>query len=75
MIDRARALAQEAGLENAHFEVGDIHMLQLPRASFDVAHFSSTLGYLRDPLAALRLAYSALKPGGLIAVREPQKGW
>ena len=73
IIDRARALAQQAGLDNAHFEVGDIDALELPAASFDVAHFSGTLAYLRDPLAALRLAYRALKPGGLIAVREPQK--
>jgi ubiquinone/menaquinone biosynthesis C-methylase UbiE len=73
IIQRARALAQEAGLANAHFEVGDIDVLQLPGASFDLVHFSGTLAYLRDPLAALRLAYGALKPGGLIEVREPQK--
>jgi SAM-dependent methyltransferase len=42
-------------------------------ASFDVAHFSGVLAYQRNPQTALEVAYRALKPGGLIAVREPQE--
>ena len=74
VIERARAAAEEAGLRNVHFEVGNIDGLELPEASFDLVHFSGTLGYLKDPLAALKLAFGALRPGGLIAAREPQKG-
>jgi ubiquinone/menaquinone biosynthesis C-methylase UbiE len=72
-IDRARELAQQAPLQNVRFEVSNIETLDLPEARFDVAHFSGTLGYLRNPLAALKLAYSALKSGGLVSIREPQK--
>jgi SAM-dependent methyltransferase len=72
-VNDARALARESGLNNLRFEVGNIDGLQLGEASFDVAHFSLVLGYLTDPFAALELAYRALKPGGLIATREPQK--
>src|SRR5262249_41688781 len=36
-------------------------------------HFSSVLAYQSDPLAALTVAYRALKPGGLVSAREPQK--
>lgn len=74
VIERARAAATDAGLRNVLFKVGNIDGLQLPQASFDVVHFSGTLGYLKDPLAALKLAFQALKPGGLVAAREPQKG-
>ena len=41
--------------------------------SFDVAHFSGVLAYQKQPLTALKLAYRVLKPGGLVAVREPEK--
>jgi ubiquinone/menaquinone biosynthesis C-methylase UbiE len=52
-IDRARELAQQAPLQNVRFEVSNIETLDLPEARFDVAHFSGTLGYLRNPLAAV----------------------
>jgi ubiquinone/menaquinone biosynthesis C-methylase UbiE len=72
-IDRARELARESGLNNVRFEVGNIDGLQVPEPTFDLAHFSGVLAYLRDPPAALKLAYRALKPGGAVAAREPQK--
>ena len=74
VIERARAAAADAGLRNVRFEVGNIDGLELPEASFDLVHLSGTLGYLKDPLAALKLAFRALRPGGLVAAREPQKG-
>jgi SAM-dependent methyltransferase len=74
VIERARAAAADAGLRNVQFEIGNIDGLELPEASFDVVHFSGTLSYLKDPLAALKLALRALKPGGLVAAREPHKG-
>jgi ubiquinone/menaquinone biosynthesis C-methylase UbiE len=72
-IDRARALADESGVDNVRFDVGNIEDIDLPGARFDVAHFNGVLGYLRDPLAAVKLAFRVLKPGRLIAACEPQK--
>jgi len=72
-IAQAQAQAEELGVTNLQFRVGDIYETQFADESFDVAHFSGVLAYQRDPLATLRVAHRALKPGGLIAAREPQK--
>ena len=69
-IGRARALAEQAGLANVRFSVADISELDLPPESFDVAHFSGVLMYLREPERALQLAFRSLKPGGLVAACE-----
>lgn len=57
-----------------HFEIGIIDELELPEGSFDLVHFSGTLGYLKAPLAALKLAFRALRPARLARSDEPQKG-
>jgi ubiquinone/menaquinone biosynthesis C-methylase UbiE len=72
VIERAQAAALDAGLRNLQFEDGNIDGLELPETTFDLVHFSGTLGYLKDPLAALKLAFRALQPGGLVGAREPQ---
>src|SRR5215831_2648810 len=72
-IAQAKAQRELLGITNAEFRVSDIVDARLPDTSFDVAHFSSVLAYQSDPLAALTVAYRALKPGGLVSAREPQK--
>jgi SAM-dependent methyltransferase len=72
-IAQAQAEAERRGVTNVVFRVADLYEAHLPEASFDVAHFSGVLAYQRDPGAALKVAHRALKPGGLIAAREPQK--
>ena len=69
-IERARALAEEAGLDNVRFSVADLNELELPTASFDVAQFSRVLMHLREPQRAMQLAFSSLKPGGMLAACE-----
>ena len=49
--------------------VGNINEMELP-LSFDIAHFSGVLRYLRHPEQALGVAYRSLKSGGMIAVRD-----
>ena len=44
--------------------------MELPLSSFDIAHFSGVLRYLRHPEQALGVAYRSLKSGGMIAVRD-----
>jgi SAM-dependent methyltransferase len=72
-IDRAKALVEESGLTNVQFSVANIDDLDLPAETFDVAHFSGVLMYLKEPERALRLASRCLKSGGLLAAREAQK--
>jgi SAM-dependent methyltransferase len=72
-IAQATADAKRTGLTNVRFRVANINALELPDASFDVTHFSGVLAHLSDPRRALTLAYRALRPGGVIAAREPQK--
>ena len=44
--------------------------LDAPRKSFNVAHFSNVLRYLREPERAVQLAFRSLKPGGMVAASE-----
>ena len=69
-VEQARKLAAAAGCGNATFQVADA--LELPFADdfFDVVHCHSVLSYIPDTGAALREAWRALKPGGVIACRE-----
>jgi SAM-dependent methyltransferase len=73
-IGRARAVAEQSGLTNMRFEVADINDLELPLETFDVAHFSNALRYLRQPEHAVQLAFGSLKSGGMIAATEAHPG-
>jgi SAM-dependent methyltransferase len=44
-------------------------------AAFDIALGAAILHHLMDPIAALKAAYSALRPGGLAIFYEPFEGW
>jgi SAM-dependent methyltransferase len=73
-IEGARALAEERGVTNAKFEVGDAYRLPFPDESFDAAFAHVVLMHLREPVRALREVYRVLRPGGVIGVRDPDVG-
>ncbi len=73
-IEAAKKSAASEGVNNVRFEVADVYDPPLPDASFDVAFFSGVLAHLEEPERALVIAFRLLKPGGLIAAVEPQKG-
>jgi SAM-dependent methyltransferase len=64
-----RAAAEQAGLENVEFRVGDAMALPFDDASFDVVLLHTVLDHVRDPAAALAEACRVLCPGGLVAAR------
>lgn len=70
-IERARALAVAARVENVRFQTGDVYALPFPDASFDIANANSLLQHLSDPLWALRECRRVLRHGGIMAVRDP----
>jgi SAM-dependent methyltransferase len=60
-----------AGASNVDFEVASVLDLPFHDGSFDVVFFHAVLCHLPAPLDALAEAQRVLKPGGLVAVREP----
>jgi len=75
VVDRARAHAEEAGVANVSFAVGDFRSLELAAGpdgagGFDVVHAHQVLQHLRDPVGALRAMAGLVRPGGLVAVRD-----
>lgn len=73
MIEIARARADEAGLRNVDFQVGDVDRLPSgPRYDLVLAH--SLLHLVRDPRAALVALHDALRPGGYLVATVPCLG-
>lgn len=70
VLDRARAVAHERGLENVEFTTGDVHALDFPDDSFDVVHAHQVLQHVPDPVGALREMRRVCRPGGVVAVRD-----
>jgi ubiquinone/menaquinone biosynthesis C-methylase UbiE len=66
----ARHEAEERGLTNLSYVVGDVYALDFPDAAFDVVHAHQVLQHLVDPVAALREMARVTRPGGVIAVRD-----
>ena len=70
IVAQARALAEERGVTNASFAVGNVYDLDLEDESFDVVHAHQVLQHLTDPVAALREMRRVARPGGIVAVRD-----
>ena len=50
--------------------VGDVHALDLPKASFDVVHAHQVLQHVPEPVRALREMARVTRRGGTVAVRD-----
>ncbi|MDR1807149.1 MAG: methyltransferase domain-containing protein [Propionibacteriaceae bacterium] len=72
LIDYARTVQPLP--DNLTFMVGDLHRLDLPPASFDVAFFHQVLQRVPDPVAALQAAARLVKPGGIVASQDADYG-
>lgn len=72
-IAEAKARAAAAGLAIA-FDVGDADALPYPDASFDCVRAERLLIYLADPAKAIAEMKRVARPGGRIALIEPDFG-
>lgn len=66
----ARSTAQDAGLTNVRFAVGDVYAIDAADASFDVVHAHQVLQHLGDPVRALTEMRRVVTPGGVVAARD-----
>jgi SAM-dependent methyltransferase len=66
MLDEARRRAPDAVLHE-----GDAHALPLPDAAVDRARADRVLQHLADPARALRELYRVVRPGGIVALADP----
>ena len=73
MIDRASALRDAEGLPNVSFVVSDYEALAY-RGEFDAVVFFHSLHHADDEGLAVRKAFAALKPGGVLLADEPGVG-
>ena len=73
MLAEARRKREIAGLEQVSFVRADAEALGFPSDSFDVVLCSCALVLMHQPVDALRLWASFLKPGGILAFDTPAK--
>jgi ubiquinone/menaquinone biosynthesis C-methylase UbiE len=72
MIEKARRIAADAGLQNARFEVGDATALPFPDGAFDLAVTRLALHHMAEPGRALGEMARVLAPRGRLAVFDIQ---
>ncbi|WP_457973342.1 class I SAM-dependent methyltransferase [Arthrobacter sp. D1-17] len=70
VINHARELAADRGVDNVEFVAGNIYDLDFEDDTFDVVHAHQVLQHLTDPVEALREMRRVAKPGGIVAVRD-----
>jgi ubiquinone/menaquinone biosynthesis C-methylase UbiE len=70
ILEDARAIARERGVDNIRFEEANVYALPYEADSFDVAYAHQVLQHLARPVAALEEVRRVLRPGGLVAVRD-----
>tara|TARA_B110000879_G_scaffold209784_1_gene298316 strand:- start:426 stop:1262 length:837 start_codon:yes stop_codon:yes gene_type:complete len=70
-VNKARALAEKNNLTNMSVHQGNIFNMPFEDNTFDVAFFHTVICNIHDPITALKEVNRVLKPGGIIAAREP----
>jgi SAM-dependent methyltransferase len=74
VLDEARAVAADAGVDNVEFRPGDVYDLPFDDGSFDVVHAHQVLQHLADPVAALVEMGRVCRTGGVVAARDGDYG-
>jgi SAM-dependent methyltransferase len=71
-VEQARARAATLGLAGRFsYQLGEAERLPFPDDSFDLTTCQTVLIHLRDPAAAIAEMRRVTRPGGLVAVAEP----
>jgi ubiquinone/menaquinone biosynthesis C-methylase UbiE len=70
MLDRVRAKAQAANLQNIHFLNAGLGENNLPSCQYDRVLLVTVLGEIPDQTSAMKEIYNAIKPGGVLSITE-----
>jgi ubiquinone/menaquinone biosynthesis C-methylase UbiE len=68
LLDLARAKAEQRGLSNIMFRVGDFEELDLPDGSFDAIICVFGIFFVPDMPGAVRRLWRMIRPGGQLAI-------
>ncbi len=70
MVAYGKKIAEEHGLVNLEYRLGDIEQIPIDDASVDLAVFSQALHHAEKPERAIREAYRIVRPGGRIVILD-----
>src|SRR5271165_1600353 len=73
-VSLAREFAAERGLANVEVMQGDAHRTGFPSASYDLVHARTLLINIPDPAVLVAEMVRLARPGGWVAVLEPDGG-
>ncbi|MYA50132.1 MAG: class I SAM-dependent methyltransferase [Chloroflexi bacterium] len=73
-IEIAEQSTSERGVANVRFQTADVHELPFADASFDAVFAHAVLQHVREPLRALAEMRRVLKPGGVVGLRDDDRG-
>jgi ubiquinone/menaquinone biosynthesis C-methylase UbiE len=74
LLALARTKAEQAGLDNVEFRLGDMRDLDLPAASFDAVQLVFGVFFVPDMEALTRELWSLVKPGGRLVITVWARG-
>jgi ubiquinone/menaquinone biosynthesis C-methylase UbiE len=74
VLETARSLTRDKGIENLVYEVGDIYQSRFAPKTFDAVFAHQLLQHLRRPVDVLVQMRTLLKAGGVIGVRDVDWG-
>ena len=61
-------------MANVRFQTADVHELPFEDGSFDAVFVHAVLQHVREPLRALAEMHRVLKPGGVVGLRDDDRG-
>ena len=73
-IEIAEQSASERGVANVRFQTADVQELPFADASFDAVFAHAVLQHVREPVRALVEMHRVLKPGGVVGLRDDDRG-